>query len=100
MLPVKGSPDENLKAWESMGSERLSALLDEATGQTVDMLVYNFSEEGRAAWAKAPKLGPAVLEGRRFGGNTLKKGGDWVWVPRGEDEEQAIEGYRLVKPGA
>lgn len=100
VLPVKGSPDENLKAWESMGSERLSALLDEATGQTVDMLVYNFSEEGRAAWAKAPNLGPAVLEGRRFGGNTLKKGDDWVWVPRGEVEEQAIEGYRLVKPGA
>lgn len=40
-----------------------------------------------------------MLEGRSFGGNTLKKGDGWVLVPRGEDEEQAIEGYRLVMPG-
>ncbi len=56
-------------------------MLDEAADQLVDMLVYDFSSEGRNNWqTKIDKKEFARINDVGFGGRAIRQGQDWVWV--------------------
>lgn len=76
-----GKPAERSASWAALGRERLHGLMDEAAGQLVDMLVYDFSSEGRARWqAKIEKGAFARVNDVGFGGREIRRGPGWVWV--------------------
>ena len=76
-----GVPADRPAHWAGLGRERLQALLDEAADQLVDMLVYDFSSEGRAAWRAGVEKGAfARVNGMGFGGREIRRGPDWIWV--------------------
>lgn len=92
-LPVK---DGN---WTSLGKERLSACLDEAIGQLVDMLAFDFSPEGRALWRQ--KVGDkelAWIDGLAFPGRQLKTGPHRTWAVTGRKWTE-LRGYHPILVG-
>lgn len=92
-FPLVGEGDDNAKRWADMGAARLSAVLDQGIAQTTDMLVYDFSSEGRnAQWDKAFKHENTTVKGMSYPGHALRQTTDWAWVR----SAQSIEGYQPV----
>lgn len=81
-LPMStGTRAERGAKWALLGREGLQALMDEAADQLVDMLVYDFSSDGRANWqAKVGKGAFARVNDVGFGGEMVREGPGWVWV--------------------
>ena len=67
--------------WVELGGERLAALLDQAAAQLADMVVYDFSAEGRAAWqGKVGNKDFVRVNDVGFAGRPIRQGDDWAWV--------------------
>lgn len=92
-FPLVGEGDDNAKRWADMGTERLSALLDQGIAQATDMLVYDFSSEGRnAQWDKAFKRESVAVKGMSYPGHAVRQSADWAWVRN----PVMIQGYQPV----
>jgi hypothetical protein len=55
-------------------------VLDEGIAQATDMLVYDFSSEGRAQWDQKFKHESATVKGISYAGHAVRQGPDWAWM--------------------
>lgn len=90
-------PEQTAMRWSALGSGPLAMLLDTGVAQVTDMLVYDFSAEGRAERAM-PKRGSTAFNGRLFNGQHVRTGKDWVWSRMGKHSGDALHGYYPVSP--
>ncbi|CAA9337219.1 MAG: hypothetical protein AVDCRST_MAG71-2046 [uncultured Lysobacter sp.] len=95
-FPLLADTGENLPRWIGAGGPHLAGLLDQGIEQTVDMLVYDFSAEGRAQWDQKIKRENVTLKGLMYAGLAVRKTDDWVWVRSGRNFMQTVHGYRPV----
>lgn len=93
-----GMPAERFAKWAGLGRERMREMMDEAADQLVDMLVYDFSSEGRATWqAKIGKKEFAHISVFGFPGRTIRQKPDWVWVQDQVGKEwPMLHGYHPI----
>ncbi|MBX3711377.1 MAG: hypothetical protein KF800_05405 [Lysobacter sp.] len=96
-LPAPGEVDDNVKAWQALGGPRLVELLDQAVLHSVDMLVFDFSREGRAEWGKFDRRASASIDGRNVPGIHQRAGEGWVWTRTGKGYLEALNGYQTAK---
>lgn len=95
-FPLDLPSAQNPKQWADLGKPTLTALLDQGITQSVDMVVYDFSDEGRAQWEQSNKKMFAPLKGRRYPGMALRTEQDYVWVRTGKRYMQTVQGYQVV----
>lgn len=88
--------EANVKAWTAFGTDALTAMLDEGMRQSIDMLVFDFSEEGRTQWESYDRKASVRLAGRSYPGLTVREAPEWVWTRVGKGWMQAINGYRMA----
>lgn len=95
-LDNPGKPEENQARWLAMPDAQLVDALKKALGQSVDMVVYDFSEPGRAEWNLPP------VKGERHGllsiqpGRKIKQENGITWVRTGKGAFQALEGFETA----
>lgn len=88
--------EENVKAWTAFGADGLAAMLDEGVRQSIDMLTFDFSTEGRGQWDSFDRKASVRLAGRSYPGLTVREAPDWVWARTGKGWMQAMNGYRMA----
>ena len=71
-------------------------MLDEGVRQSVDMLVFDFSVEGRAQWDRFDRKASVRLAGRSYPGLMVRETPDWVWTRVGKGWMQAMNGHRIA----
>ncbi len=103
---------ENVAAWHSLSSGELAGLLDESMRHVIDMMVYDFSADGRAGWDANVRLGRARHNDRLYGGLEVRRGDEWIWLRSGAPAERiqqqwvvnaapfklGINGFRVIDP--
>lgn len=89
-------PEENVEGWTAFGGDALVAMLDEGLRQSVDMLVFDFSAEGRAQWENYDRKASVRLAGRSYPGLKVRETPDWVWTRVGKGWMQAMNGHRIA----
>jgi hypothetical protein len=90
-------PENPVQRWTSLGGDRLAEYLDESIEQLVDMLVYDFSAEGRKEWrASAGNKDFVRVKGIGFAGIEVRKGEDWVWARVGKKRFSHLQGYHPI----
>jgi hypothetical protein len=104
--------EQHVAAWHSLPPPVLAALLDEAIGHVIDMMVYDFSAEGRAEWDANVRNGRARLDGHVYGGKEVRRGEGWIWLRSGAPAQilmqrvvvnpapfkMGINGFRVIDP--
>lgn len=91
-----GTQAERGAKWAGLGRERLVALMDEAADQLVDMLVFDFSGEGRATWqAKIGNKEFVRVNDVGFPGRPIRQEQDWAWVRVGK-KWPMLRGYHPI----
>ncbi|KGQ19744.1 hypothetical protein LF41_2686 [Lysobacter dokdonensis DS-58] len=95
-MPLDAASETNAKQWVDLGKPTLTALLDQGIAQSIDMLVFDFSDAGRAQWEQPNRGMETTLKGRRYHGMTLKSEPDFVWARTGKKLAQTIQGYQIV----
>jgi len=73
---------EDAQRWIDLGRQEMHGLLDQGITQVVDMMVYEFSAEGRQA-AKTKTKAKAkntLLKGKPYWGWSLRETPDWIWL--------------------
>ncbi len=88
--------EANVKAWTAFGADALTSMLDEGMRQSIDMLVFDFSAEGRAQWESYDRKASVRLAGRSYPGLTVREAPEWVWARVGKGWMQAMNGYRMA----
>ena len=78
-LAIKGK-DERIAYWQSASRPALEKMLDTAIQQTVDMLAFDFSTEGRSLWGRSLRMMRFEVDGREYAGRLLRRGKHWVWA--------------------
>ncbi len=71
-------------------------MLDEGVRQSVDMLVFDFSAEGRAQWENYDRKASVRLAGRTYPGLKVREAPEWVWTRVGKGWMQALNGHRIA----
>jgi hypothetical protein len=89
-----GGPDP-VQHWTQLGDAGLARVLDEGIAQATDMLVYDFSAQGRAEWTQ-PVDGSVTVRGITYRGRPLRHDNDWAWVRVGRKWAQSIQGYHPI----
>lgn len=92
---AEGDKTAPVQRWAHMGEAGLSQLLDEGIAQVTDMLVYDFSAQGRAEWSQ-PAKGEVVLGDETYDGKPIRQGEGWAWVRTGKKWAQSLQGYHPV----
>lgn len=100
LLPNGGRGVPNGEAWVALGGPRLMELLDEGVQQSVDMLVFDFSEEGRAQWNTYERGAHSTLNGHKYKGTFLRGTSEWVWTRFGEGMAMSLNGYQIAEASA
>lgn len=91
-----GNLDDNIGQWTSLGGEGMATLVDRGITQTVDMLVHDFSPQGRAEWKRrAAKQQSVKIRGERHSGFPVRETDDYVWVRSGS-KTQFFEGFQPI----
>lgn len=91
------APEDLIQRWTSLGADRLGKYLDEGIEQLVDMLVYDFSAEGRKGWmASAGNKDFVRVKGIGFAGVEVRKGEDWAWARVGKKRFSHLQGYHPI----
>jgi hypothetical protein len=91
------SASEDAKRWAGLGAAELTALLDKAAGEVVEMLAYDFSPAGRLEFEK-PMAGDATTRfaGKEYGARALRRTDRSIWLRYGKASDRKIEGLFLV----
>lgn len=96
-MPLKhGNNDDYVQRWTGLGKTRLAAMLDQGVAQSTDMLVYDFSAAGRAAWDQKIKRENAMINGTKYAGIAVRQTPEWVWMRLGKGPAQTLQGYQPV----
>lgn len=96
MTLMHGNADDYARRWTDMGKSRLAAMLDQGVAQSTDMLVYDFSAAGRAAWDQKIKREHAMVNGTKYAGLAVRQTPEWVWMRLGRGPAQTLQGYQPV----
>ena len=103
-LPVNpdAKPETNVARWTAIGGPELQRKLELGVEQVTDMLVYDFSTEGRAEGAlKVTRKDSSQFKGQVVYGRRLRTGDDWYWTRVGKGYLMAINGTQpLEEPPA
>lgn len=96
-FPMQGQGDEEgrIRAWSGLGGAAMSHLLDVAIGHITDMLVHDFSTQGRSEWVIRGKQ-VVSLKGQQYQGYPVRVDPDWVWL---RTNAGALEGRYPVSAG-
>ena len=95
MAKVKGSLAlEDSKRWVGMGKLQLHGLLEQASSQVIDMLVYEFSPAGRELLASKEKPKNTYLNEKAYWGWSMRQDPKWIWVR--EFNVGGITGYHPI----
>lgn len=98
--PLQGVRSEDeVQDWIKFESAGLARLLDQGIEQVTDMLVYDFSAEGRAMWESKPKKESAVVNGTVYAGLPVRQGEGWAWVRNGKGWAQSMQGFQPLTVG-
>lgn len=90
-------PGEGVNRWVGLGADQVGAMLDQGIQQSVDMMVYDFSPEGRAEWTQKFKRQSANVAGLSYPGHAVRQTSDYVWVRNGNNFiMQTLQGYQPV----
>jgi hypothetical protein len=99
-FPLQGVRSEDpVQDWVVLGAAGLAQLLDQGIAQTTDMLVQDFSDEGRSWWNVKPKGGAVTVDGNVYEGQPVREGEGWAWVRKGKGPFQVMQGYQPLKVG-
>lgn len=93
---IADKPEDNVKAWVAFGADGLTSMVDEGLRQSVDMLVFDFSSEGRAQWEQYDRKAVVKVGTRTYPGLTVREGEGWAWARSGKGFLQALSGYRVA----
>ena len=96
ITPMPGNADDFALRWVGMGKTQLAALLDQGVAQSTDMLVYDFSAAGRAAWDQKIKRQNVMVNGTNYAGLAVRQSPEWVWMRSGKGFAQTLQGYQPV----
>lgn len=97
MNKISGSTaDEDAKRWIAMGKGSLHTLLDRASDQVTDMLIYDLSGDGRAEASKRVGAERTALKGETYVGRRIRGDADWVWTRNNNGKYQSLIGYYPV----
>lgn len=98
--PLQGVRSEDeVQDWIKFESAGLAQLLDQGIEQVTDMLVHDFSAEGRALWDTKPKKESAVVNGNVYAGLPVRQGEGWAWVRNGKGWAQSLQGFQPLTVG-
>lgn len=106
--------EQHVAAWQSLPPHALASLLDEAIGHVIDMMVYDFSAQGRSEWDASVRNRRATLDGYAYGGREVRRGEGWIWLRSGAPAQilmqrvvvnpapykWGINGFRVIDPVA
>jgi hypothetical protein len=96
MTLMHGNADDYVRRWTGLGKTRLAAMLDQGVAQSTDMLVYDFSAAGRAAWDQKIKREQVMVNGTHYAGVAVRQSPEWVWMRLGKGTAQTLQGYQPV----
>ena len=85
--------------WAAIGAAGLAGLLDRGIEQTSEMVVHDFSAEGRAAWKAKSKPQPIYVVGTKFYGIPVRQGDGWAWIRMDGGGMQMILGVQPLQVG-
>lgn len=99
-FPMQGErSDDPVQDWVAMGAAGLGQLLEQGIAQTTDMLVQDFSEEGRSWWNQKADGAGAIVDGNVYDGLEVRQGEGWAWVRNGKGMMQTVQGYQPLTVG-
>ncbi|HVK51968.1 MAG TPA: hypothetical protein VM469_09565 [Pseudoxanthomonas sp.] len=81
---LKNPGEFQVASWTRIGGARMGAMLDEAINQTVDMIVYDFSAEGRALWPLNHNKETTRVQNIGYPGRDVRHGDQWAWIRSGK----------------
>ncbi len=84
--------------WTALGADRLAQLMDQAVDQSVAILLYDFSADGRQQWGQKIK-GRTSVGGKNVPGRLERRDGDATWVRAGNKHVQSLTAYQTVRSG-
>ena len=98
--PLQGARSEDrVQDWVKFESTGIAQLLDQGIAQVTDMLVQDFSAEGRATWNTKPRKQSAVVNGNVYAGMPVRQGDGWAWVRKGRGWMQSVQGFQPLTVG-
>jgi len=98
--PLQGARSEDeVQDWIKFGTDGIAQLLDQGIDQVTDMLVQDFSAEGRATWNIKPRKQSAVVNGNVYAGMPVRQGDGWAWVRNGKGWMQSLQGFQPLTVG-
>lgn len=99
-FPLQGARSADpVQDWVALGSAGMAQLLDQGIAQTTDMLVQDFSAEGRAVWETKAKGQSVTVGGNVYEGMPVRQGEGWAWVRNGKGWMQNVQGYQPLTVG-
>lgn len=81
---LKNPAEFQVASWTRIGGARMGAMLDEAINQTVDMIVHDFTAEGRALWPLNHNKERTRVDNLSYLGREVRHGDQWAWVRSGK----------------
>lgn len=88
-----GKLEDNIAQWSSLGADGMGTLIDRGIGQVVDMLVHDFSAQGRKEWKRSTIKQSVKFKDERYPGFSVRQTDDYVWMRSG-GKTQFFEGFQ------
>lgn len=86
-------PETNIGRWQAIGGPEMQRMLGIAVEQVTDMIVYDFSTEGRAEGASAVgKKEAGEFKGNKTFGRQLRASDEWYWLRTGKGYMMTLSG--------
>lgn len=89
--------ETNAKRWATIGSAEMARMMELGVDQVTDMMVYDFSPEGRAEGAKKVKKEFGQFKDVKTFGRQIRTSDDWYWVRSGKGYFESIAGIYPLK---
>ena len=114
VLMEDGNPKEYLAKWYGLPPNAMSTMLEQGVRHVIDMMVYDFSAQGRTEWTTNTKKTKAKIGEYEYGGLEVRRGDEWIWLRAGAPAlkletrtivkparfSNGIAGFQVVKPAA
>ncbi|MFD0726876.1 hypothetical protein [Lysobacter brunescens] len=93
-----GKADDYPATWQNLPPNAMADMLDRSVRHVTDMIVYDFSAQGRSEWTASVKKTSAKLGNHEYGGLEVRRGDDWIWLRAGAPGRK-LQTRTIVKPG-
>ncbi|MFT3806320.1 hypothetical protein [Arenimonas sp.] len=86
-------PETNIGRWQAIGGPEMQRMLKIGVEQVTDMIVYDFSAEGRAeAERKVDKKEAGEFKGNKTFGRQVRTSDEWYWLRAGKGYMMTLSG--------